>query len=49
MVKDVLITRSHKGITNSAAFFLEGWPHPGLGILAQSDYLKFPLDRVGYE
>lgn len=37
MVKDVLIGRRLKGITDSADFSLEVWPHPELGTLAQTD------------
>lgn len=46
MVKDVLIGRSLKGITDSADFSLEGWPHPDLGTLAQTDRDRF-LRRKG--
>lgn len=41
MVNDVLIGRTLKGITDSADFSLEGWPHPDLGTLTQTDRDRF--------
>lgn len=41
MVNNVLIGRTLKGITDSADFSLEGWPHPDLGTLTQTDRDRF--------
>jgi transposase InsO family protein len=41
MVKDVLIGRTLKGITDQEDFSLEKWPSPDLGALAQKDLERF--------
>ena len=41
MVKDVLIGRTLKGITDQEDFSLEKWPSPDLGTLAKKDLERF--------
>jgi hypothetical protein len=41
MVKDILIGRILKGITDRADFSLESWPHPDLGTLTDTNVKRF--------
>ena len=41
MVKDVLVGRNLKGITDQEGFSLEGWPHPDLGALSVQNLERY--------